>query len=396
MNLRPVAYPIRVQKTLLVTNDFPPRLGGIQTFLDNYARHLPASDLVVYASTPTRGDKDGKAAAYDAGLPFVVERYPGTMMLPTATVRKKMCQLIAQHQIETVWFGAAAPLGLLAPAARKAGAKRIVSTTHGHEPGWAHLPFARQMLRRVFAYSDVVTYISDFTLGRMRPVLGDTTVAHLPGGISTSQFFPDSTARQLLRRRYGIAPDAPVAVCVSRLVPRKGQDLLMHVWEEVSWQVPGAQLVIVGGGPYERQLRKQWERSPVQNLITLTGPVPFKELPAHYNLGDVFAMPARNRWRGFDVEGLGIVYLEGSACGLPVIAGDSGGAPEAVLPGETGLVVGGLDADALKKALVKLLSDPGERARLGDGGLAWATAQWDWETLTPRLVQVLNGPAHGL
>jgi phosphatidylinositol alpha-1,6-mannosyltransferase len=192
-----------------------------------------------------------------------------------------------------------------------------------------------------------------------------------------------------VRARLGLR-DRPVAVCVSRLVRRKGQDTLIRGWPRVLRAVPDAALLLVGGGPYRSSLEKLAAEAGVADAVRFTGSVPWEELPAHYDAGDVFAMPCRTRRRGLDVEGLGIVYLEASSTGLPVIAGDSGGAPDAVLAGETGLVVNGRSVDGVADAVISMLSDP-ERARaFGRRGRSWVEREWRWEIQAARLDALLT------
>jgi len=180
-------------------------------------------------------------------------------------------------------------------------------------------------------------------------------------------------------------------VCVSRLMPRKGQDTLISVWSRVMQHVPGAALLIVGGGPYRKRLDQLVRSQGLENDVFFTGTVPWAELPAHYAAGDVFAMPCRTRNRGLDVEGLGIVYLEASATGLPVIAGDSGGAPDAVRSGETGFVVPGRDESTLVDRVVELLADPARASAMGQAGRQWVEAEWRWSIVAGRLTQLLAG-----
>ena len=192
-----------------------------------------------------------------------------------------------------------------------------------------------------------------------------------------------------MRARYGLG-DRPVVVCVSRLVKRKGQDLLIEALPALRSAVPDVVLLVVGGGKDEPRLRKLAADRAVTGAVVFTGGVPYPELPEHFAAGDVFAMPCRTRRKGMDVEGLGMVYLEASACGLPVVAGDSGGAPEAVLEGETGYVVGGRDRDALTDRLITLLRDPELRVRLGAAGRAWTQQQWTWDRLAHQLTGLLQ------
>lgn len=377
-----------MRTTLLVTNDFPPVVGGIQSYLEDYTRRLPAEDLIVLCSTPPEGPE--AAAAYDATVAFEVVRMPTHVLLPTPDVRSRMQSIIRERGVETVWFGAAAPLGLLGRAARAAGASRVIATTHGHEVGWSMIPGARQLLERIFSGADVITYISEYTLGRLRPFMpAEARTLRLPSGIDVDRFHPDADARARLRERYGLA-DAPTVVCVSRLVRRKGQDSLIEAWPRVVEQVPDARLVVVGWGPYAKRLAQLKRRSPVRDHIILTGKVPYEELPRHVAMSDLFAMPCRTRGGGLDVEGLGIVFLEASAAGLPVIAGTSGGAPETVTEGVTGLVVDGRDEDALVAALVRLLTSPEERARMGAAGRELMESEWTWPRLVESLVETID------
>lgn len=372
-----------MSRVLLVTNDFPPRPGGIQSFVHNLAVRQPADSLVVYASTWPGADK------YDAEQPFTVVREPTSVLLPTPGVARRAATIARRYGCDAVWFGAAAPLGLLAAGLRgRAGIGRAVALTHGHEAGWAALPGARALLRRIARGVDVVTYLGEYTRVRLDRVLhGLTDLRRLAPGVDVDAYHPDVSGAAV-RRRYGLA-GRPVIVCVSRLVRRKGQDALIRALPLVRATVPDAALLIVGDGPY---------RSTLERLargvagVVFTGSVSWPELPQHYAAGTVFAMPCRTRRRGLDVEGLGMVFLEASASGLPVIAGDSGGAPDAVLQDVTGFVVDGRDLTALAGRLAGLLADPAAAARMGAAGRAWVQAQWRWETQAARLAALLAGP----
>lgn len=369
-----------MHKTLIVTNDFPPRPGGIQAFLHNMALRLDPDRLVVYASTWKRGREGAEAtAAFDAEQPFIVVRERTTMLLPTPAVTRRAAGLLREHGCTSVWFGAAAPLALMAPALRKAGAERLVATTHGHEAGWAQLPAARQLLRRIGESTDTITYLGGYTRARIAAALTPAAagrMVRLPPGVDEKTFHPGSGGAQV-RERLGLA-DRPVVVCVSRLVPRKGQDTLIRALPRILAEQPDAVLLIVGGGPYEGDLRRLARELGVAASVRFTGAVPWSELPAHYGAGDVFAMPCRTRRGGLDVEGLGIVYLEASATGLPVVAGDSGGAPDAVLDGETGWVVRGGDPNETADRIITLLADPALRRRMGERGRHWIEQSWSW------------------
>jgi phosphatidylinositol alpha-1,6-mannosyltransferase len=372
-------------RILLVTNDFPPRRGGIQSYLEQLVVRLAGSDELTVYAPQWKG-----APEYDARAPFEVVRHPGTLMLPEPGVDARMRRLIRDRDINTVWFGAAAPLALLAPRAREAGARRIMASTHGHEVGWSMLPVARSALRRIGEGSDVVTFVSRYTRGRFAAAFGPAAgLEHLPSGVDTERFRPDAAAREELRARYRLG-GRPTVVCVSRLVPRKGQDMLIRALPVLRERVPGATLVIVGGGPDRNRLHGLAADAGVTDHVVFTDGVPADELPAHYAMADVFAMPCRTRGAGLDVEGLGIVFLEASATGIPVVAGDSGGAPETVLEGQTGHVIDGRDAEQLVDTLSLLLAHPDRAAKMGRRGREWVTEHWRWDTIAARAADLLR------
>jgi phosphatidylinositol alpha-1,6-mannosyltransferase len=372
------------RRTLVVTNDFPPRQGGIQTFVAALLERRPPGSLVVLASRSPGWE------AYDAQLPYRVVRRPTGMLLPTRGTARAAAALAAGHGCDTAFFGAAAPLGLLAPALRAAGVRHLVGATHGHETGWVALPGARQVMRRIAGGLDVLTYISEYTRSRLEPALGGRTrLAQLPPGVDVDRFTPaaDGTA---VRRRHGLG-EGPVVVCVSRLVPRKGQDVLVAAWPAVLARHPGARLLLVGGGPDEGRIRRAVAERGLESSVVLTGPVAPVQLPEHYAAGDVFAMPCRTRRGGLDVEGLGMVYLEAAACGLPVVAGTSGGAPEAVRDGVTGTVVGEPRSPAaVAAAVTALLDDPARARAMGAAGRAWVQQRWSWTAIAATFAGLLD------
>ncbi len=423
---------------LIVTNDFPPRSGGIQSFVHALAAGIPAGTVTVYAPAWPG------AAEFDARQPFPVIRHPGSVMLPVPSVARRAVAILREHECDTVLFGAAAPLGLLAPALRRAGATRIVAITHGHEAGWAALPGARWLLRRIGDQVDVMTYLGEYFRARLARALSPEAadrLVRLAPGVDTSAFRPGAGGTGIRERlRLG---NRPVVLCVSRMVPRKGQDTLIRAWPLVmaamtrrghpaaaegsaadgtaadgaategataegattedaaaegataegptAWRGGEPVLLLVGDGPYRADLVRLADRCGVSGSVLFTGPVPWAELPAYYDAGDVFAMPCRTRRRGLDVEGLGIVYLEASATGLPVIGGDSGGAPDAILDGETGFVVPGRSAAAVADRIVALLGDPAAAQAMGGRGMAWVDHEWRWDLVADRLAKILSG-----
>lgn len=367
-----------------MTNDFPPRPGGIQAFVHALAMRLPPDSVVVYASRWAGWQE------FDARQPYLVVRHPTSLMLPSPGVARRAAALVREEGCDTVVFGAAAPLGLLAPATRTAGARRVVMLTHGHEAGWAGVPPARGVLARIGANADVVTYLGDYTRERLARVMPPDRLVRLAPGVDTGVFRPGAGGAEV-RMSLGIG-ERPVVVCVSRMVPRKGQDTLVRCWPAVLREVPDAVLLLVGGGPSRARLERGVRSRGLGGSVFVTGPVPWGSLPAYYDAGDVFAMPCRTRMRGLDVEGFGIVYLEAAATGLPVVAGASGGAPDAVRDGETGVVVDGERPAAVASALVALLADPARAREMGARGRDWIEREWRWDLVAERFAGVLAGP----
>ncbi len=372
------------RRTLVVTNDFPPRAGGIQSFVYELVLRQPAGSVVVYASNHP------DAAAFDAELPFPVVRHPTGLLLPTPDARRRILHAARRHDVTSAWFGAAAPLALLAGALRGAGVQRIVASTHGHEIGWAMLPGGRQALRRIGRTCDVVTYLADYTRRRLTAALGpQTRFEALRPGVDVETFRPDVDATDV-RQRHGLT-GVPVVVCVSRLVRRKGQDTLIRALPEVHERVPDARVLLVGAGPYRAELERLAREAGVDKFVVFAGNVGAQELPAYFAAGDVFAMPCRTRRFGMDVEGLGIVYLEASATGRPVVAGDSGGAPDAVQAGRTGVVVDGHDTAGVAYQVARYLADSALAESAGRAGRAWVEQDWQWDTAAARLRSWLDG-----
>jgi phosphatidylinositol alpha-1,6-mannosyltransferase len=379
-----------VPRTLVVTNDFPPRQGGIETFVHAMTSRFDPDDVVVYTSS-TPGQ-----AEHDRGLPYPVVRARTRMLLPTPARTRDVVRLVAEHGCESVWFGAAAPLGLMAPALRRrTGVRRMVATTHGHELWWARVPGTRAALRRIGRSVDHLTYLSDRTVGVLAGAVGPEAAARavrLSPGVDPETFADtDPAGGRAVRARYGIPADAPVVLCAARLVERKGQDVLVRALPAVLASVPDARLLIVGDGPDAARLRRLVTEHGVDDHVVLAGGHPHAAMPAFYAAADVFAMPSRSRRGGLEVEGLGIVYLEAQAAGLPVIVGDSGGAPDAVDDGVTGYVVDGTDPADVAARLVALLADPELRARAAAAGPGWVRDSWTWDQRFATLHRLLVG-----
>jgi phosphatidyl-myo-inositol dimannoside synthase len=347
-----------VPTTLVVTNDFPPRIGGIESFVAAACRLLD-DDVVVYTSGPPG------AEATDAGRPYRVVR-DGALLLPTPRVAARAAELLRGSGASRVLVGAAMPLGLLAPGLRRAGAEAVVGLTHGHEVWWATLPGSRAALRRVGDACDHLTTISAYTAGRVAPALSPAArsrLLRLPPLVDGDVFHAASDCTGPAR--------PPTVVAVGRFVAQKGFDLLLRSWSGV---VAGLgpdrrpRLVLVGDGPQAPRLRLLAERPEVAGTVVFAGALDARGVADRLRGADVFALPVRTRWAGLNPEGLGLAALEAAACGLPVLVGDSGGAPETVLDGVSGRALPSDDPAAWTAALLALLADPVAARAMGERG----------------------------
>ncbi|GAB3596744.1 glycosyltransferase family 4 protein [Angustibacter peucedani] len=373
-------------RTLVVTNDFPPRTGGIESMVLALAQRLPADDVVVHTARQP-GDR-----AFDASLPFEVVRDPSRLMVPTPQIARRAAGLARSRGCDRVWFGAAAPLGLMAPTLRAAGVEHTVATTHGHEIWWSSVPGARSLLRQIGERNDTLTFLGEFCRSRIERPLTPAArerMRQLTPGVDDATFRPGAGGAAV-REQHGLG-DRPVVVCVSRMVARKGQDVLVEALPAIRRRVPGAALLLVGDGPHRGAVEKRVRALGLEQDVVLAGRVPWDRTPAYFDAGDVFAMPTRTRLGGLEPEALGICYLEAAATGLPVVVGDSGGAPDAVLDGENGFVVPGRSVDAVADRCATLLEDRELARRFGERGRAWVAQQWRWDDLAQRLQALLAG-----
>ena len=379
--------PTISDKTLFVTNDFGPRAGGIETFIIGLIERLPKSSIIVYTSAQENTD------AYDAdwlnnyGVEVIRDR--AKILLPTPRVNRAVARIVKEREIKTIAFGAAAPLGWMSSALRKAGAERIVALTHGHEVWWAKVFPFNLILRRIGSTTDSLTYLGEFTRTAISKALTSKSAAamqKIAPGIDIEHFKAlDATA---LRQSLGLA-EKKVIVSVGRLVHRKGQDFLIESMPQILTQVPDAHLLLVGQGPYRAHLEKLVTKHSLQENVSFIGRIQYTDLPGYICVGDIFAMPSRSRFGGLEVEGLGIVYLEASACGLPVIAGESGGAPDAVIEGVTGFVVDGTSTEQIANRAIQLLRDEKLRRDMGSAGRAWIEKEWRWQIWASKFSELL-------
>jgi phosphatidylinositol alpha-1,6-mannosyltransferase len=371
---------------LLVTNDFPPKIGGIQSYLHELWRRLPVADATVFT---TRHDGD---AAWDAEQPFRVVRARERQFFPTRSLATRIDGLARELNASVVLLDPWLPLGQLGP---RLTAAPYVVVVHGAEvtvPG--RLPGTRQLGARVLRHAAGVvaagTYAAREAERAARMPLRGLVV---PPGVDVERFHPlADTDRRAVRARFGLDPHRPLVLGVSRLVPRKGFDVLV----DAVVGLPDVQLAIAGAGRDRPRLARRVERRGIADRVRFLGRVPDDDsFPQLYASADVFAMPCRDRWGGLEAEGFGIVFLEAAAAGVPVVAGRSGGSHEAVVDGETGFVVDGTAA-GVRRALVALLADDGLRRRMGVAARARAVEAFSYDTLAARLAPVVAGDLAGL
>ncbi len=369
-------------KHLLVTNDFPPKLGGIQSYLWELWRRLPADEATVL-TTPHAG-----AEAFDRAAPFRIERTSERVLLPTRGLRQRIDHLAAEVGAELVLLDPALPVGHLGPSlARPYGV-----VLHGAEvtvPG--RVPGPRSALARVLRGAALVVAAGGYPADEGERAAGmGLPVVEVPPGVDVARFRPlDEEARAAARRRLGVAPETVLVASVSRLVPRKGMDVLIRAAARLAPIHPELEVVIGGTG---RDLHRLGALAvDLAAPVRLLGRIEEADLAACYGAADIFAMACRNRWLGLEQEGFGIVFLEAAACGVPQIAGASGGAAEAVADGETGLVVDDPTSVAeVAEALRALIVDPDRRRAMGLAARARAEREFSYDVLAARLRVALD------
>jgi len=351
-------------RVLLVTNDYPPKPGGIQQYLGNVVAAFGGEVRVL--------------APADEGADPRVVRHPRPFMWPTRSVRRWVESQVADYRPDVVLFGAPHPLALLGPGLRRATGVPYAVVCHGAEVFLpAALPGLRQALRRALRHADARFGVSRYTRGRVERFTG-RPVHYLGAGVE-AVFTP------------GEPPARPVVGCVSRFVPRKGQRRVLRAVARLRAEGRDLSVLLVGTGRDEQDLRRLAARLGVPTRMEVA--VPWAALPGLYRQMTVFAMPCRSRWLGLEMEGLGLVFLEAASCGLPVLAGDSGGSPETVVPGVTGYVVA--DDVALEEGLRMLLDDPAGAREMGRAGRERVLVEYTWEQVAARLAAGLEEAVRG-
>ena len=374
-------------RVLCITNDFGPRAGGIETFVIGLIERLPKNSVVVYTSRQADSAPFDEKWRREYGVEVI--RDQSSVLLPTFRVGRAVRKIASDQNIKHVFFGAAAPLALLSQGLRKSGVTRIVALTHGHEVWWSKIwPFS-WLIRRIGDGVDHLTYLGEFTRSHIARALSpraQSAMVKIAPGIDIKHFTPTHTD---VREELGIQ-SKKVIVCVGRLVHRKGQDVLVEALPTILRKIPDAHLLFVGTGPREAHLRKRVSALSINDAVTFIGRVHYQDLARYICAGDIFAMPARSRLAGLEVEGLGIVYLEASACGLAVVGGNSGGAPDAVIHNETGIIVDGTSVSEVAQACVALLQDPERAQAMGARGRQWIAEEWQWNRWVTEFARLLT------
>jgi phosphatidylinositol alpha-1,6-mannosyltransferase len=362
---------------LFVTNDFGPRAGGIETFIIGLIQRRPFGTTVIYTSFQENSEQYDSDWLANYGVRVIRDR--SKILLPTPRVAFNLRGIIKREGITTAAFGAAAPLGLLSASMKRVGITRTVALTHGHEVWWAKVFPFNLLLRRIGSTVDVLTYLGDFTCAAISQGISakaQSSMVKVAPGIDVDHFIP--TDASALRESLGITKKK-VIVSVGRLVHRKGQDCLIESMPQILSSVPDAHLLLIGQGPYREHLQELVRKHRLESSVTFIGRIEYKDLPMYLCAGEIFAMPSRSRLMGLEVEGLGIVYLEASSCGLPVLAGSSGGAPDAVVQNITGLVVDGTNHEQIATAAIELLNNSSASQLMGAAGRQWIVENWRWE-----------------
>lgn len=376
------------RKILLVTNDLGPRAGGIETFILGLLDHLDGSQIVIYTAAQSGSEQFDKTLTEKSGV--LILRDKSSILLPTPWVNRRVRAVALRYQSEVIWFGAAMPLAWMSGLLKRAGVKRVVAITHGHEVWWAKLPPFRHIFAQSTKSIDVLTYLGEFTRSAMAPaVSARCEMVQIAPGIPIEHFTPGVKSQTLIHELQ--LEGKQVLISVGRLVHRKGQDKLLEALPQILLAHPDVILLFVGVGPRKKKLDQIVRSHDLSNYVRFVGRIPYDALPHYFRLGDLFVMPSRSRLAGLEVEGLGIVYLEASACGIPVVAGASGGAPDAVIQGKTGLVVDGTKVDAIARTINELLDNPAQLIVMGQAGRAWTIERWSWQIWGERFSEVLLG-----
>lgn len=375
---------------LLLTNDFGPRAGGIETFIIGLLERMPRGEVIVYTSKQVGSESFDKKWLDNFGVKVI--RDPSKILLPTPRVIRAVRRVIKQSKVEKIWFGAAAPLAISARFLRAGNVKKIVALSHGHEVWWSKVfPFNFAM-KEIARSVDVLTFLGDYTGSVIKRNFKDRAkLVKIAPGIDISHFKPEGDLSKInaVRSELKIGSE-PLILSVGRLVHRKGQDKLITAMPKILAKRPDAKLLLIGQGPRKAKLDSLVAKYGIADSVKFLGSIAYTDLPKYLNAADLFVMPSRSRLMGLEVEGLGIVYLEASACALPVIAGSSGGAPDALIDGRTGYVVDGRDIDQIANRVLSLIDNPKQAEEMGKAGRVWVESHWRWDIWSSAFNELLE------
>lgn len=369
-----------MRKTLLVTNDFPPKIGGIQNYLWELVRRLPADDISVY-TTPYRD-----SAAFDARSAFLTDRSVEPVLLPSPWLTRRIRSRIDEQSVGLTLLDPAVPVGAIGPWLERPYGVVL----HGAEvtiPG--RIPGSSAVLARVLRGASIVVSAGEYAAAEAERCAGRSlpTVV-IPPGVDSERFHPvDGQDKNRIRAHFGLSPHDLVVSSVSRLVPRKGMGILIEAAAWLSANHPNLRVLIGGAGREEARLKALIESTGAP--VRLLGRISDSDVVDLYGASDLMAMFCRSRWAGLEQEGFGIVFLEAAACGIPQVAGRSGGASEATVDGETGLVVPA-DVDSAVVAIGRLISDPVALTRMGRAARERAVREFDYDLLAEKLEEAIN------
>jgi len=369
--------PLRV---LWVSNDLPPRHGGIESFIGALLNQTFVGTTHVIGPA---GPPD--ASAFDAAQHYTTTRLQGRV-LPTRATLRRIVTAATAHQAELIILGALWPLGELAGPLTRTLNIPVMALSHGHEAGLMQVGGA-PLIRRATRNLAGLTTIATFAETKLAPANRASATFRLPPGVDTNRFHPDAKPRPACLDPIPLG--APIVGGVSRLVVRKGFDRLIDAWEQISAAHPQAWLVIAGDGPDRSRLERRVNKTNAHNVV-FAGATDHTELPALYSAFSVFAAPVRTRNLGLDVEGLGIVFLEAQACGVPLVVGNSGGAPETVCDATYGTVVDGRNPNAIATAVIDWLADPLRRSNARQAGRTAAVTHWSWELIAAKFETIAH------
>ncbi|HVA52226.1 MAG TPA: glycosyltransferase family 4 protein [Acidimicrobiales bacterium] len=370
---------------LLVTNDYPPKTGGIQVYLHELWRRLEDGRAVVLTASSNE-----RAKSFDASSQVDVERVDAsTLFLPTLRALRAIEAAIERHQPDLVLLDPAWPLGLLGPRLSRPYGVIV----HGAEvaiPG--RLPIVASSLRYVLKNATVVvaagSYPEHESSRNAAELLGP--VVQIPPGVDTARFTPlGDAARSSARSEFGFGDEEFVVASYSRLVPRKGMDTLIRASARLRDAYPKLRVVIGGSGRDRARLDRLV--SKLRAPVTFLGHVVDDAQPRWIGASDLMVMACRSRWLGLEQEGFGIVFVEAASCGLAQVAGRSGGSHDAVRDGETGIVLKrSRSVGELADAIETLMLDDERRARYARQARAFALSNFSWDTLAFELAQGLE------